>query len=240
MRPGPICHFLEATALPGDTEWLGPSERSRFAGLTHPKRRLDWLAGRWAVKQAAILAPGFGPAIDDPSRLEILPDPGGAPRAYVDGVRLSLALSLSHRQGAALAVVSATGRVGCDLEWIEARSDAFIEDYFGPAEQRTIAAAGPEGRELLANGLWSAKESLAKLLGLGLRIDTRDLEIEAFPVGDGIRWRPTAARYGADGRRFSGWWRSHENWILTVFTEPKADRPRELQTARGRGRVPAS
>jgi 4'-phosphopantetheinyl transferase len=241
MQPGPSCYFCEAAVLPGDSAWLGPDERSRLAGLNHRKRRADWLLGRWAVKQAAMMAPELGLTIGDPSRLEILPDGEGVPRAFLDGMPLPLGLSISHRQGAALAAIAATGHVGCDLEWIEERTAAFIEDYFSPREKQSIlAATDPAGRALLANGLWSAKESVAKLLGVGLRLDMREVQIETFPIGDVAHWLPVRARLTRDGGRYSGWWCRRQNWILTVFSQPEASPPREIWGERGRGMVPAS
>ena len=155
----------------------------------------------------------------NPARFEILPDTHGAPRGFLDAAPISAAISLSHREGAALGVVTRTGSVGCDLEWIEPRSEAFVRDYFTAAERERIEAAGVSARELLANGLWSAKESLLKLLGVGLRIDTRSIIVESFPQDSPRDWRPLAMRLVSDGRCFTGWRRCEDNWILTVVAD---------------------
>ena len=41
--------------------------------------------------------------------------------------------------------------VGCDLELVEARTDAFVRDWFTPAERDLVFGAEPGERRLLAN-----------------------------------------------------------------------------------------
>ena len=63
--------------------------------------------------------------------------------------------------------------MGCDLEMIEPRSDAFVADYFTVEEQALVARASAADRSRLLALLWSAKESALKALRAGLRLDTR-------------------------------------------------------------------
>lgn len=216
---------MRAIELPADTSWLGPLERRHLGHLTHPKRRVDWLLGRWAAKQAILQMPEAGLSCEDARRLEIMPDDNGAPRLKLAGRPLALALSLSHREGAGLAAVSVRGDVGCDLEWLEERSEAFIQDYFTRPERQWIDVADPDRRALMANGFWSAKESLTKMLGKGLTVDTRSILVESFVADDARCWQPLRIRYQPDGRCFSGWWRQQDNWILTVVTETETGPP---------------
>ena len=91
----------------------------RSRALRIEKRRADWRLGRYTAKSAVGALLGV-----DPGRVEIVAAPGGAPVAYLDGVRADVELSLSHRAGRALAVIASRGAaLGCDLELIEARSD---------------------------------------------------------------------------------------------------------------------
>jgi 4'-phosphopantetheinyl transferase len=71
--------------------------------------------------------------------------------------------------------------VGIDLEIVEPRSAAFGRDYFTPAEADFIAAVAPQEQAAWVTCLWSAKEAVLKALGLGLRLDTRAVQISPRP-----------------------------------------------------------
>ena len=83
--------------------------------------------------------------------------------------------------------------LGCDLELVEPRSDRFVADYLTAAEQQLVLGAGPE-RDLVANLIWSAKESALKVLRVGLRRDTRSVEVTldgwGAVTGSGAAARP--------------------------------------------------
>jgi len=96
-----------------------------------------------------------------------------------------------------------------DLEAVEPRSDAFVRDYFTRSE---IAAVAAGERNLLANLIWSAKESALKALGVGLTLDTREVEVELAP-GSGTGWRAFQVHGAAE---WGGWWRSDGAHILTL------------------------
>ena len=117
--------------------------------------------------------------------------------------------------------------MGCDLEWVEDRSTAFVEDYFTPSERVLIEERGTEMTALMANAMWSAKESLLKLLGLGLTVDTRSLTVSSFPVSRSGEWQPFTVHLHPDSRQFNGWWRRRDNWVLTVATDPQSECPVE-------------
>ena len=122
--------WLTASAadVPADDGWLGPDERRVLSALRLEKRRADWRLGRWAAKHAVAAASGA-----DHRRIEVLAAADGAPHAWLDGTRLELSLSLSHRAGRALAVVAAAPAiVGCDLELVEPRSGAFVREWLAP------------------------------------------------------------------------------------------------------------
>src|SRR3954454_14036665 len=144
--------------VPAGHEWLSARERAVLAGLRVAKRRADWRLGRWTAK--GMLG----------ADVEMLAAPDGAPEAWRGRRRLPLSLSLSHRDGLAIAAVAdAPVTIGCDLERLEPRSAAFIADWLAPSEQ---ARAGDD-RVLVPNLVWTAKEAAAKVLREGLRLDVR-------------------------------------------------------------------
>lgn len=157
-------------------------------------------------------------------------------------------ISLSHRAGVAVCAVALSGgALGCDLEMIEPRSDAFVADYFTMEEQALVGRASEADRPWLLALLWSGKESTLKVLGAGLRLDTRcvsvdgsgilDLQSEIGMVtpadaqqpqqGPAIRnleteidkWRPLQVRH-TDGQTFHGWWQHTGNLLRTLVAAP--------------------
>ena len=224
MKQGPHWLLQRAAQVPPGSDWLGMAERDHLAGLKTEKRRSDWLLGRWTAKQAISRDRGLGQELESLARLEVLPTSTGSPQAYIDGRALPMALSLSHREGAAICVVADSGAVGCDLEWVEDRSVAFVQDYFSRSERALIEARGDETRALTANGLWSAKESVLKLLGFGLRIDARSIEVRSFPLTTS-EWQVFSVLYRPELRQIHGWWCRIENWILTVVSDAETSCP---------------
>jgi 4'-phosphopantetheinyl transferase len=112
-------------------------------------------------------------------------------------------------------LISPDGAAGCDVEVAEPRSDAFVRDYLTPAEQQVVAAAGA-GRDTAANLIWSAKESALKVLGTGLRRDTRSVEVSLDDLRPPPRtWSGLRVRT-AEGATFPGWWRHSGRFLLTA------------------------
>jgi 4'-phosphopantetheinyl transferase EntD len=115
---------------------LGDRERALQRGLRHDKRRRDWRRGRWAAKQALATCWPEREHAD----IEVLPDELGAPRVHLDDRLRPTPISISHRQDLALCALGAgssapSHRLGCDLEHVEERSEAFVSDFFCSAEQ---------------------------------------------------------------------------------------------------------
>src|SRR5512146_3544334 len=137
--------------LPATADWLSAAERGQAGALRYAKRRTDFLLGRWTLKLAVSKVLGWP---DDPgvlARIESRPAPTGAPRLYVDGQPAARGVSLSDRAGYAVCLVADRAvPVGCDVELVEPRSDAFVADYFTQAEQRLAGPAGP-ARDTAAN-----------------------------------------------------------------------------------------
>jgi hypothetical protein len=63
---------------------------------------------------------------------------------------------------------------------------ALVRQFFTEREATLVAEAGPACDEVVAR-IWSAKEAVLKLLGLGLRLDTREIEVslDGVPFGEG-------------------------------------------------------
>lgn len=221
-------YWLEQTEadLPEGDDWLSPSETIRLSTMRFAKRRNDWRLGRWTAKSTLALYLNVSADPRVLASIEIRPASSGAPEAFFQDKPAAARISLSHRAGiAACAVTRSTGVLGCDLEIIEPRSEAFVADYFAPEEQALMARSSPADRPRISALLWSAKESALKALREGLRLDTRSvvasLFVDSFDSGssDLNRWNPLHIRC-ADGSVFRGWWQMTNSVVRTVVANP--------------------
>lgn len=232
--------------VPAENDWLSASEAARLNAMRFAKRRADWRLGRWTAKRAVAAyldVPGYLQAL---ANIEIRPAASGAPEVYILNTAAPATISLSHRDGAALCMIAPSGTaLGCDLELIETRSDAFVADYFTAEEQALVARVSLEDRPRLLALLWSAKESALKALHEGLRLDTRSLAVRpiealkgrtqdkdesldnaalSFPQASDNVWHPLQVCY-TDGQVFHGWWQKTDPLLRTLVAAPPASPP---------------
>lgn len=221
--------------VPAENAWLTSAERETLSRLRFPKRREDWRLGRWTAKSCiAACAEMYGMS-QDRSRVEIRTEPTCAPFAVLLGQDTVVALSLTHRAGKAMCALAPSNlSVGCDIELIEARSVAFLSDYFTGDEQDLVRRAAMEEQNVVLNMLWSAKESALKATGLGLRMDTRSVRIQPFSDrSDALHemslidlskahscihkptWRPLRVSV-AGGTELHGWWSVADAFVRTI------------------------
>ena len=149
--------WLEQTEadVPEANDWLNASELACLDRLRIAKRRSDWRLGRWTAKRAVAAYLQVPCCRRFLAQIEVRAATSGAPEVSFVNQPAVAAISLSHRCGIAVcAVASYGGALGCDLETIEPRSEAFIADYFTGEEQAMIARATAEERFRLLALLW--------------------------------------------------------------------------------------
>lgn len=218
-------HECRQADVPADDSWLSEGELRTFRGFRITKRRDDWRLGRWTAKHA--VAAHLQIPLDPCSlaAIEIRPADSGVPEVFLRQAPAALAISLSHANRVAVCAVTAAGvAVGCDLESIEARSEAFIADYFLEKERALLSASPEAERPWLATLLWSAKESALKALGEGLRLDTRSVEARIDGGCATSGWHPLTVAHG-EVRTFAGWWRRDQHLVRTLLTDPASNPP---------------
>lgn len=226
MRLPPALGWLVESSelLPEGSDWLGPRELAVLAGLRFPKRRADWLLGRWTAKRT-VRAMLESPAATL-SDIEILAAADGAPELSVGGVPCGLRVSISHSAPLALCVAAVDGHApGCDIEKVEVRPPFLLEDYFVEDEVRYVRLQPPAERAVHETLVWSAKESALKSLRSGLRRDTRSV---VFRPGRGRAakgWQPFEVECLETGGRFHGWWRTHGDFVLAITSNSAAAEP---------------
>ncbi|MGD9702704.1 MAG: 4'-phosphopantetheinyl transferase superfamily protein [Acidimicrobiia bacterium] len=209
--------------LPATFEWLSSREHALLDTIRFRKRRSEYLTRRWTAKHAVVAVLGLE---DDPVSLaavEIRNRESGAPYVEVDGRAVPVDVSLSDRAGWAVCLVGsggsgAAGSIGVDLELVEPRSDGFVDDFFTSTERAYVRSLPVgESRDEAANLIWSAKEAALKVQQVGLRVDTRSVEVvlDRQRRPDGWAAMFVDAR-GNGGGRMSGWWRRDGVFLSTI------------------------
>lgn len=212
--------------VPADNAWLQDPEAARLDSMTYTKRRTEARLGRWTAKKTVALVAGIDAGPRGKHRVVIRNAPDGAPEAFIDARPAEMTIAMTDRADwAVCATLEGQRRIGCDLEVVESRSDRFVRDYFTAAERDLVSSRYGE-KDLLANLIWSAKESALKVLRTGLRRDTRSVEVDLLEGAHGD-WRPLRVT-GDDGRVFPGWWVRYGEFVLTVAAEIAIDPPTSL------------
>jgi 4'-phosphopantetheinyl transferase len=217
--------------------FLSPAELQKYSTFRFPKRRDEWLLGRWTAKTMVHSLPAYQHYSLD--KIVIHNAPEGAPYIQLpDRATPAECLSISHSGNLALCAI-ATGldlQVGTDLEKVEARTETFIMNYFTPSERQLVKNYPAETRALVVTLIWSAKESMLKALGVGLRRDTHMVEVHGL---DGILrtdndhglWQKIQiGEKPANNRAWAAWWHRRDPFVLTLagFATTQA----EIQSAR--------
>ena len=165
-------------AYPGSLhDWLADDEERLLRGLATPKRKRDWLAARLAAKRLVgrrLEALGR-PAVH--REIRILATPDREPFVALPGERDGLyPISLSHAGDWGACALAPSGcKIGFDLERIEPRDPAWPNVM---ADESELDAELKASAERLTR-LWTAKEAVLKLLGLGLSVDMRSVRPRA-------------------------------------------------------------
>lgn len=217
--------------VPVQNDWLCPAEIQRLTDLRFAKRRADWRLGRWTAKCAISECLGLPQTPQSLAEIEIRAGSGGAPEVLLRNEPANISVSLSHRSGRAVcAVARSIVALGCDVEEVEPRSEAFVADYFSAHEQALVAQSRAGDRARLVALLWSAKESALKALHAGLRLDTRSVVVNLEDASPAFaRWRALEVRY-IEGDVFYGWWQLVGNFLWTVVSAPPPRPPALLPT----------
>ena len=216
--------------IPSASDWLSSHELAHLDSIRFTKRRNEYLTRRWTAKQA--IATVLDLDHITLSRVEVRHHESGAPYAQIDGKRAAIDVSMSDRAGWAVCLVgppgsAASGTLGIDLEVVEPRSEAFVTDFFTPTEQQYVQAlADAEHRHEAANLIWSAKEAALKVQQIGLRVDTRTVEVELQATARPDGWRAMTVK-GSDGS-MPGWWRRDGVFLLTIAFSSPAEPPQAL------------
>jgi 4'-phosphopantetheinyl transferase len=221
-------YWLEQTEadVSRENNWLSANEAACLNGMRFAKRRADWRLGRWTAKRALSVCWDVPANPEVFKKMDIRPAHSGAPEVFFAEQAAAVTISLTHRDGVAACAVAMSGvEMGCDLEMVEPRSDAFVADYFTIEEQALVARSSLTDRPRLLALLWSAKESALKALHEGLRLDTRCVMVNPFATSFDLNgWSPLQVRYTGN-KVFHGWWQNTDHILRTVVAAQPLDPP---------------
>jgi len=218
--------------VPATAEWLSRREVEHVDTIRFTKRRREFLTRRWTAKRAIATVLDLPDGSRGFARIEIRNRDSGAPYVEIDGRPAPVDVSLSDRAGWAVCLVgppgsAAPGTLGIDLELVEPRSEPFIDDFF-TVDERAFVRRRPAGahRDEAANLIWSAKEAALKVQQVGLRADTRSVEVVLDPVTRPDGWSAMTVT-GQEGP-MPGWWRRDGVFLLTVACASATEPPQWL------------
>lgn len=150
---------------------LHPVEKERYETFAHSKRKNSYLLGRVAAKHA----------ISNFLKINIKPN-----EVHIDSgvfsfpvVRFShpVQVSISHCQNIAIALAyDESHPLGVDLEQIDEKKADVIKSGLNP-EELQLARSLNIAESVALTIIWSARESVSKILKTGITIDFKWLEI---------------------------------------------------------------
>lgn len=209
------------------TDWLSPEERTRYDGMRFPKRRMEWLLGRLTAK--TLLTRCLPELVKVPfDRITIGNHAEGAPFVSIEGLSKPIQLSISHREGMAVAALSMNTEVslGVDLEWVEDHPKSFYEDFFTTGELGIMAGMPADRQAWVGTLIWSAKEAVLKALGKGLRLDTRSVDITGVARTTVDGWGKFDMRIASSHEEtWHTMWRELGPYVLTLAVRNVKTRP---------------
>ena len=135
-----------------------------MANHRHPRRRLEFLAGRLAVKRALLETQGSAvriasaiplsaPLLPAAQRMQVLPDERGRPRLWLEGTVVPTQVSIAHAAGWAAGACSSLP-IGVDVVDVDAPTPASDDPWLADVE--------PDWRLRLGALLWGLRECLLK------------------------------------------------------------------------------
>lgn len=169
---------------------LTPNERENYAqmGGVAP-RRLEWLLGRTAAKEAVrrLLVENYN-IYESSADVTIWKDNLGKPHPLGDWesrVASPIDLTIAHTEGLILGAATAQGRLGLDVESVKRDlTEDFLRGVFTLEEQELATKSGDGPTAVLR--FWCAKEAISKALGVGIRFAPTDLKIRDSDPATGM------------------------------------------------------
>lgn len=206
---------------------LTRSEREVWRAMTGPdRRRIDWLLGRVAAKEA--LAAYLHATHDlnlKIADIEILSDERGSPYAIGDWSTEPIALTIAHAGGVAVALAGpvrpdgAMPGIGVDLEPVQRQDSSFADVAFTAQEQSVLADLDDSLADKWPLRVWCAKEAVGKALGYGLAAGPHSVTVEHIEPSTGFVYMNLEGTLvdlfpNLSGERIAAYTARENGWVL--------------------------
>ncbi|BCL32964.1 4'-phosphopantetheinyl transferase family protein [Streptomyces aurantiacus] len=208
----------EADRATIEARHLSAAEIPQAARLRLRKRRLEWLAGRLAIKHSVCAYQQRHAGTSTRPRditVGVVPDGLRAGKPFVDA---RVEVGLSHSVDFAVAVCGPRA-VGIDVERVRQVAPPLAELLTLPPEVAADPRLGGVGAMPLPLR-WACKEAVLKHFGFGLRVDSREVRLTQWWPDGRFVWRagPQLRRLApaADGTRFDSWAREVDGYALAL------------------------
>lgn len=151
---------------------LSSLELEHLDRFAMPKKKLQWLSGRYAVKTALFKYMTARDRLLELNCIDILNKETSAPYLvqYPD-----IQISITHSYPYCIGAVSDYS-IGIDLEKVMKLRDSLINQYFHPNEITNLGELGTDDYHIKAITYWTRKEAVSKLLELGLKMDFKQID----------------------------------------------------------------
>jgi phosphopantetheinyl transferase len=190
--------FLERIKL-YENEWV------RLAQIEHPQKRLEWLSSRLCLKEILKIA--------NTTRVESLNAQSGKP--YLSNHSHYISYSHSHKY--ATAIASLEGEVGIDLEYRLRKRN--LETRFLWMNEQELAFFDKHPSKELFLLLWSAKETLYKIVGKGFAFKHNlSLQLDGFQLQSNSFLRAYVQKDDFE-KEFEVHYQIHSEFILTYTVD---------------------
>jgi phosphopantetheinyl transferase len=149
------------------------SELNYLHSLKLGKNRIQWLAGRYAVKSALFKYKLGSRSILNLNCIDVLK---GQDSASCIAQYPGICCSISHSFPYCVGMVS-DRRAGVDLERIFHPNDSLVRFYYSKLEQEAlISCKDKDEYSKKAMVFWTRKEALSKYFGLGMKMNFKELD----------------------------------------------------------------
>lgn len=191
-------YFLERVKL-YENEWI------RLAQIAHPQKRLEWLSSRLCMKELLKIA--------NHNRVESLNTHTGKPYLSDNSHRISY----THSTRYSAAIAGNSGEVGIDIESFHHKRNLRTRFLFMSEEE--LDHFEPISSFELFLLIWSAKETLYKILGPGHAFKHHlHTDLENFHMEDNGLLPATVRREGSV-HRYAVHYIRHPDFILTYTSD---------------------
>ncbi len=226
-------NFIEVAVSPfgqadyaGRDRWLDENERQRLGQFSRYGDRRRFVASRVLLRETLFRSTGIAPEkwrfnLLDSGRWEVA-EGHGLPKAH---------FSTAHCGNAVAVAVSDKCPVGIDLEPLSRGTLKFpVEAVLAEGERERLSGMDGVEQEKETLRLWTVKEALAKLVGLGVDLDFTGFEVAMrpprllwsageIPDADGIRFASQECRISRVPYQMSLAFRVSETQGPTIGTQ---------------------